>query len=134
MSAIDLNNPPPGHRYRVLVDKEETGAERTVRLTKDLGVFLLAVVFVGGIYWLAYTTVISTTAGRRRNGPCPSCRQALPAWLGIWCGSKAVLLLALIARPQPHLCGFIAPLALPGIYGSPPDTLPPAAAIPAGRE
>jgi hypothetical protein len=62
VSTIDLNNPPPGHRYRVLVDKEETVAERAVRLTKDLGVFLVAVVFVGGIYWLAYATVISATA------------------------------------------------------------------------
>jgi len=63
VSTIDLNNPPPGHRYRVLVDREETPAERAVRLAKDVGVFLLAIVFVGSIYWLAYSTVISPTAG-----------------------------------------------------------------------
>jgi len=63
VSTIDLNNPPPNHRYRVSVDREETRAERNVRLVKEMGVFLFAAVFVGGIYWVAFNTVTSTSAG-----------------------------------------------------------------------
>lgn len=63
MSTIDLNNPPPNYHYSLSVNREETTAERNVRLVKELGVFALAVVFVGAIYWLAYRTVISSTAG-----------------------------------------------------------------------
>jgi hypothetical protein len=63
VSTLDLDNPPPGHRYKVQVDREETNAELAVRLTKELCVFALALVFVGGIYWLAYATAISPTAG-----------------------------------------------------------------------
>jgi hypothetical protein len=62
VSTIDLNNPPPNHRYRVSVDREETRAERNVRLVKELGVFLFACVFVGGIYSLAYSTVTSPSS------------------------------------------------------------------------
>ncbi len=62
MSTIDLNNPPPNHRYRVSVDREETRAERNVRLIRELGVFLFAAVFVGGIYWLAFNTVTNQSA------------------------------------------------------------------------
>jgi hypothetical protein len=62
VSTIDLNNPPPNHRFSVSVDREETRAERNVRLIKELGVFLFAAVFVGGIYWLAFNTVTSQSA------------------------------------------------------------------------
>jgi len=31
VNSIDLNNPPPGHRYSVTIDREETGAELKVR-------------------------------------------------------------------------------------------------------
>ena len=62
MSSIDLNNVPPNHRYSVSLEREETEAERNVRLAKDLGVFLLAAVFVSAIYWLAFVTVTSETA------------------------------------------------------------------------
>lgn len=62
MSVIDLNNPPPNYRYRVSVDREETRGERSVRLAKDLVVFLLAVLSVGAIYWLCFNSVTSPTA------------------------------------------------------------------------
>jgi hypothetical protein len=62
VSNIDLNNPPPNHHYTLSVNREESLAERNVRLTKELLVSLLAAVFVGGIYWLAYNTVTSATA------------------------------------------------------------------------
>ena len=63
MSVIDLNNPLPNYRYRVSVDRDETPGERGVRLAKDMIVFLLAVFFVGAIYWLCYSSVTSPTAG-----------------------------------------------------------------------
>ena len=62
MSVFDLNNPPPNYRYQVSVAKDETPAERGVRLVKDLIVFLLAVSFVGLIYWLCFNTVTSPTS------------------------------------------------------------------------
>jgi len=62
VSVIDLDNPPPNYRYRVSVDRDETPAERGVRLAKDMVVFLLAVLFVGAIYWLCFHSVTSPTA------------------------------------------------------------------------
>lgn len=62
MSNIDLDNPPANYHFNFSLKKDETVAERNVRLIKDLGVFLLAAVFVAGIYWLAYNTVTSATA------------------------------------------------------------------------
>jgi len=65
---IDFNNPPPNYRYKVSVDRDETPAERMVRLGKDVVVFLLAVLFVGAIYWLYYSTITSPTAtGEQKN-------------------------------------------------------------------
>jgi hypothetical protein len=62
VSIIDLNNPLADYRYKVSVEREETPGERTVRLAKDLVVFLLAVFFVGAIYWLCFTSVTSPSA------------------------------------------------------------------------
>jgi hypothetical protein len=62
VSSVDLNNLPPNHRFRVSVEREETSEERYVRLTKDLGIFVLAAVFVSAIYWLAFVTATSATA------------------------------------------------------------------------
>lgn len=59
MSVIDLNNPPANYRYKVSVDRDETPAERGVRLVKDLVLFLLAVLFVVAINWLCYNAIIS---------------------------------------------------------------------------
>lgn len=59
---IDLNNPPPNHHYNLSVNREETIAERNVRLAKEIVVFSLAAVFVSVIYWLAFNTATSPTA------------------------------------------------------------------------
>jgi hypothetical protein len=62
VSTIDLNNLPPNHRYKVMLEREETTAERNVRLGKEVVVFVLAAVFVSVIYWLALNTALSPTA------------------------------------------------------------------------
>jgi hypothetical protein len=54
---IDLNNPPANYRYKVTLDREETLGELRVRLIKDLGLFVFALVSVGAVYWLCYNTV-----------------------------------------------------------------------------
>jgi len=33
-NSIDLNNPPPNHKFSVSVEREETDGERNVRLFK----------------------------------------------------------------------------------------------------
>ena len=60
---IGLNNPPANYRYKVTLDREETLGELRVRLVKDLGLFVFALVSVGAVYWLCYNTVTSPTAG-----------------------------------------------------------------------
>ena len=60
---IDLNNPPANYRYKVTLDREETQGELCVRLVKDFGLFLFALVTVGAVFWLAYEAVTSPTAG-----------------------------------------------------------------------
>jgi hypothetical protein len=62
VSIIDLNNPLADYRYKVSVERDETPAERAVRLAKDLVVFLLAVLSVGAIYWLCFNSVTSSTS------------------------------------------------------------------------
>ncbi len=62
MSTIDLNSPPPNHKFSVSVDREETVAERRVRLFKDVTLFLVAIAFVVLIAWLCYATLASTTS------------------------------------------------------------------------
>ncbi len=64
MRTIDLNNPPPNHRYKVDVAPEETPGERSVRLTKDLMVFLLAVGFVIVLAYFCVSTVLNAAAGQ----------------------------------------------------------------------
>ena len=58
MSSIDLNNLPPNHRFKASVEREETEAERNVRLGKEVVVFALA----AAIYYLAFVTATSPTA------------------------------------------------------------------------
>ena len=62
MSTIDLNTPPPNHKFSVSVEREETAGERHVRLFKDVALFLLAISFVILIGWLCYSTLISLSA------------------------------------------------------------------------
>ncbi len=59
MSHIDLNNPPPNHTFSVSVDRQESDAERNVRLFKDLALFLVALGFVILIVCLCYSTLTS---------------------------------------------------------------------------
>ena len=49
MSQIDLNNPPPNHKFSVSVDREETSGERQVRLFKEVAVFVAALAFTATI-------------------------------------------------------------------------------------
>ena len=62
MSTIDLNSPPPNHKFSVSIDREETDGERNVRLFKDVVLFLVAIAFVALIVWLCYATLISAAA------------------------------------------------------------------------
>ena len=62
MSTIDLDCPPPNHKYSVSVEREETAGERRVRLFKDVALFLVAIAFVVLIAVLCYRTLASTTA------------------------------------------------------------------------
>jgi len=62
VSTIDLNSPPPNHKFSVSVEREETAGERQVRLFKDVALFLVAVAFVVLIAWLCYSTLTSASA------------------------------------------------------------------------
>ena len=62
MSTIDLNTPPPNHKFSVSVEREETTGERRVRLFKDVALFLVAIAFVLLITWLCYSTLASSNA------------------------------------------------------------------------
>lgn len=62
MSTIDLNTPPPNHKFSVSVEREETAGERRVRLFKDVALFLVAIAFVMLIAWLRYSTLASPSA------------------------------------------------------------------------
>lgn len=62
MSTIDLNAPPPNHKFSVSVEREETTGERSVRLFKDVALFLVAIAFVMLIAWLCYSTLASPSA------------------------------------------------------------------------
>lgn len=62
MSTIDLDSPPPNHKYSVSIEREETADERRVRLFKDVTIFMVATAFVVLIVWLCYTTLSSSTA------------------------------------------------------------------------
>ncbi|NOT68892.1 MAG: hypothetical protein HOP04_11380 [Methylophilaceae bacterium] len=62
MSTIDLNTPPPNHKFSVSVEREETAGERNVRLFKDVTLFMVAVAFVTLIAWLCYSTLSAPNA------------------------------------------------------------------------
>ncbi len=63
MSSIDLSTPPAGHEFKVNIDRSETPGERSVRLFKELALFVLAVAFVILIAWLCLDTLRSAGAG-----------------------------------------------------------------------
>lgn len=62
MSTIDLDAPPPNHKYSVSIEREETAGERRVRLFKDIALFVVAIVFVVLIGALCSTTLTSAAA------------------------------------------------------------------------
>lgn len=62
MSTIDLNSPPPNHKYSVSVEREETAGERRVRLFKDVALFSVAIGFVVLIVGLCVSTLSSAAA------------------------------------------------------------------------
>jgi cytochrome c biogenesis protein CcdA len=62
MSNIDLNSPPPNHKFSVSIDREETAGERKVRLFKNVALFVVAICFVTMIVVLCYSTLTSVTA------------------------------------------------------------------------
>ncbi|MBU1666470.1 MAG: hypothetical protein KKG92_13890 [Gammaproteobacteria bacterium] len=62
MNSIDLNSPPPNHKFSVSVEREETDGERKVRLFKDVALFIVAIAFVVLIAWLSYSTLTSSSA------------------------------------------------------------------------
>ncbi|MGO9675192.1 MAG: hypothetical protein ACLPSF_13675 [Methylocella sp.] len=62
MNAIDLDSPPPNHKYSVSIEREETEWEQYVRLFKDVALFVVAVGFVILIVSLCYETLSSSAA------------------------------------------------------------------------
>lgn len=62
MSTIDLSRPPEGHSYKIAVEREETVAERRVRLGKDIALFAVALGFVVVIFLLCVATLRSDGA------------------------------------------------------------------------
>ncbi|MCH8684075.1 hypothetical protein [Pedomonas mirosovicensis] len=67
MSIIDLNNPPPDHKFKLAVEPEETNGERTVRLAKDLGLFFFAMALVAIIMWLCVDTLRSSASADEKK-------------------------------------------------------------------
>ena len=62
MNTIDLDSPPPNHRYSIAVEREETTGERAVRLFKDVVLFAAALGFVILVAWLCVSTLTSSAA------------------------------------------------------------------------
>ena len=62
MSTIDLNAPPPDHVFSISVERQESTAERNVRLFKEVLLFLVAICFVVAIAIVCFRTVWSGTA------------------------------------------------------------------------
>lgn len=61
-NIIDLNTPPPNHKYKVSIDREETKGERFVRLSKDLVLFMFAIALVALCIWICYDTLQNDNA------------------------------------------------------------------------
>jgi hypothetical protein len=62
VSSIDLNSPPPGHKFNISVERDETDGERKVRLFKDVALFVVALIFVSIIVWYCFHTLILADA------------------------------------------------------------------------
>jgi hypothetical protein len=62
VNTIDFDKPPPDHSFKISLEREETRAERGVRLFKDLALFVCALAFVAIIAGLCVATLVSPTA------------------------------------------------------------------------
>lgn len=60
MSTVDLNDLPANATLSIA--REETAGERSVRLFKDVVLFVVALVFVGVILWISLRTLLSPTS------------------------------------------------------------------------
>ncbi len=60
-NTIDLNHPPDGHNYNVIVEPSETDGERKVRLLKDVILFMAAIVAVGAMLVFCFVTMMDET-------------------------------------------------------------------------
>lgn len=61
MNTFDLNSPPANHSYSLTLQRAETTGERSIRLFKDITLFLMAAAFVITITVICYQT--ATTEG-----------------------------------------------------------------------
>jgi cytochrome c biogenesis protein CcdA len=59
VSSIDLNSPPPGHKFNISVERDETEGERKVRLFKDVVLFVVAIIFMLIIFGYCFHTLFS---------------------------------------------------------------------------
>lgn len=59
MSSIDLNSPPPGHKFNISVERDETEGERKVRLFKDVVLFVVAIIFMLIVVGYCFHTLVS---------------------------------------------------------------------------
>ncbi len=60
MSTVDLNDLPAN--ATLSVTREETAGERSVRLFKDVALFVMALIFVGLIMWISLHTLLDPHA------------------------------------------------------------------------
>jgi hypothetical protein len=56
---VDLNKTPAGHSFKLTVDRDETRGERSVRLGKEVALFVMAIVFVSLVIWLCVRTLLA---------------------------------------------------------------------------
>ena len=62
MNSIDLNQPPPGHKFDVSIEKEESVAERRVRLFKDVALFVAALGLVALVAIYCFRALLDPTS------------------------------------------------------------------------
>jgi hypothetical protein len=62
VSTLDFSNPPPHHQYKVSIEREESTADRRVRLFKDVTLFLVAIGFAATIAFICVRTITSADA------------------------------------------------------------------------
>jgi hypothetical protein len=66
VSTIDLDKPPPNHEYKVSVEREETKAERAVRLGKDVALFVAALALVAVVASICISALANGSADEKR--------------------------------------------------------------------